>query len=204
MSSLFRNPFALRTSARPVAKPERIAPTAMFRLQASWKPDVPMQRVILHWTGGSYTASSLDKEHYHFVVEGDGTVLRGNHSIADNVSISGKTSDEYAAHTKGCNTGSIGVSMCAMASAVEAPFDAGKYPLTEKQWKRAAELIADLCRTYRIPVTAKTVLTHAEVQKNLGIKQNGKWDIARLPFDESIVGATACGDNLRIRVLQAM
>ena len=47
-------------------------------------------------------------------------------------------------------------------------------------------------------VTPKTILSHAEVQGNLGIKQNGKWDIARLPFGH-LVGAKAIGDDFRAK-----
>jgi hypothetical protein len=47
------------------------------------------------------------KEHYHFIIEGDGTVIKGDHDISDNVSTA---DDDYAAHTRACNTGSIGVS----------------------------------------------------------------------------------------------
>jgi hypothetical protein len=46
-------------------------------------------------------------------------------------------------------------------------------------------------------VDRKTVLSHAEVQQTLGITQKGKWDIARLPFDDSIKGAIAIGDQMR-------
>ncbi|MGF7055404.1 hypothetical protein GGC47_004615 [Bosea sp. OAE752] len=46
-------------------------------------------------------------------------------------------------------------------------------------------------------MTPKTVLSHAEVQGTLKIAQRGKWDIARLAFDPSAVGAKACGDTFR-------
>src|SRR5690606_21599103 len=55
-----------------------------------------------------------------------------------------------------------------------------------------------------IAVTPKTVLTHAEVQANLGIKQRNKWDIAVLPFDRKVVGAKAIGDKLRSEVKEAI
>jgi hypothetical protein len=48
-----------------------------------------------------------------------------------------------------------------------------------------------------VPVTPKTVLSHAEVQANLGIKQKGKWDIAILPWDRSFDTARECGDEFR-------
>jgi hypothetical protein len=103
----------------------------------------------------------------------------------------------YAAHTLNCNSGSIGVSLCGMAGAVESPFSAGKSPITREQWDALAGVLADLCRRYAIPVTPATVLSHAEVQSTLGIKQRGKWDIARLPFDPAVIGARAIGDRFR-------
>lgn len=82
-------------------------------------------------------------------------MVRGDHTIADNVN----TADgDYAAHTRGCNTSSIGVSMACMAGAVESHFNAGKFPMTETQWNRAMDVIAHLCSFYKIPVTDKTVL----------------------------------------------
>lgn len=173
-------------------------------LSADWMPTAIMSRVILHWTGGSYVASSLDKEHYHFLIEGDGEIIRGLHPVSANQNIAGKSQDDYAAHTRAANTGSIGLSICGSAGAIEVPFSAGKFPIKESQWQAAAEATAALCKRYGISVTDKTVLTHAEVQKNLGIRQNGKWDIARLTFGKELTTAKACGDDFRARVQKAL
>lgn len=172
-----------------------------YKLPLDWLQPVKMSRVILHWSAGANKASELDKEHYHIIVEGNGNVVRGDHQISDNVN----TADgDYAAHTRGCNTGSIGVSLACMAGAVESPFKAGKYPMTETQWNRAMEVIAHLASFYKIPVTDKTILSHAEVQKNLGIAQAGKWDVSRLPFDSKTIGAKACGDKMRAAVTKLL
>ena len=42
-----------------------------FQMPGLWMPDAVMKRIIWHWTAGSYTCSELDKEHYHFIIEGD-------------------------------------------------------------------------------------------------------------------------------------
>jgi N-acetyl-anhydromuramyl-L-alanine amidase AmpD len=162
---------------------------------AAWMPDAIMKRVIVHWTAGAHKASALDKSHYHVLIEDDGQLVRGKPSIALNDARGAKAS--YAAHTLNCNTGSIGVSLCCMAGAIESPFKAGTAPMTRTQWDTLPRVVADLCWRYGIAVTPQTVLSHAEVQINLGIKQRGKWDIARLAFDPSIIGAKACGDGLR-------
>jgi hypothetical protein len=159
-------------------------------------------RVIAHWTAGSYTVNEHDKEAYHFIVNGDGVVVAGDLPPEANISVN--DADGYAAHTRGANIGAIGVSIACMADAVESPFDAGRYPMKKIQWDAAVKKVAELCDKYAIPVTKQSVLTHAEVQGTLGIEQRGKWDITRLPFDDTIKGATAVGDKLRREVLALM
>jgi hypothetical protein len=143
------------------------APTAM--VPAGWMPAAKMARVIVHWTAGTYTPSSLDRGHYHVLVNGDGMLVRGTPSIV--VNGLPKARPGYAAHTRNCNTGSIGIAICAMAGAVESPFDAGRYPVRLEQWSALIEACADLCARYGIPVSPQTVLSHAEVQETLAIKQ---------------------------------
>lgn len=164
---------------------------------AEWMPWARMQRIIVHWSAGLNKASTLDRKHYHLIIEGDGKPVRGDMSIADNESAADGT---YAAHTLGCNAGSIGVPLTGMAGAVEQPFKAGSSPITMQQWSVLPSVLADLCRRYSIPVTRQAVLSHAEVQTELGMKQRNKWDIARLPFDPSLKGARATGDQLRAAV----
>lgn len=161
-----------------------------------WMPWAKMQRIIVHWTGGANAVSSLDRQHYHLVLDGSGRLVRGDLTIADNES----TADgRYAAHTLSCNAGSIGVSLAGMAGATESPFNPGRSPITQAQWDALPAVLADLCRRYGITPAPTTVLSHAEVQGTLGIKQKGKWDIARLPFDPSLIGARAIGDAFRAR-----
>lgn len=171
--------------------------SAKTLIPEDWTPPAKMLRVICHWTAGGHKATSFDREHYHLLIEADGKLIRGLPSIKLNEAPAKKG---YAAHTLNCNSGSIGVSLCCMANAVESPFDAGKSPMTETQWDTLALVVADLCRVYKIAVTPKTVLSHAEVQENLDIPQRGKWDFTRLPFDPSVRGAKACGDKLRAAV----
>ena len=87
-----------------------------------------------------------------------------------------------------------------MADAVERPFRAGRYPITELQIDVMATFVADLCRKYRIPVTRRTVLSHAEVQPTLGIHQRGKWDIAWLPGMKAPADPIIVGDRLRAEI----
>ena len=159
-----------------------------------------MKRVIIHWTAGTNHASKTDKMHYHYIVEGDGSVVSGDLPPEANES----TKTAYAAHTRGLNTGSIGVSMAGMWGAKERPFNAGRWPLTNKQVKAMCKLAAQLCAKYDIPVTRETVLTHAEVQGNLGVVQKGKWDVMWLPGMDQAGHPNAVGDLLRDQIKDAM
>lgn len=153
-----------------------------------------MKRIILHWAVTGYKATADARKHYHFIVEGDGRVVNGDLPPEANRS----TQDgEYAAHTKNCNTDSIGVAFAAMMGAKERPFSAGSHPITPEQVKAMVRLCADLCTRYRIPVTRETVLSHAEVQPTLKIAQAGKWDIAWLPGMDAPADPVKVGDHLR-------
>ena len=186
------------------AAPAPAKPSFYGVLDADWMPQVPMRGIVVHWTGGTHTASANDRSHYHVLIEGDGEVVRGKPSIALNASTGlGKG---YAAHTRGLNTGWIGVSLCCMGGndVRESPFNAGKWPMTRAQWDKLPLVLAALCHRYKIAVTPQTVLSHAEVQGTLGRPQLGKWDITRLAFDPSVQGAKACGDLFRRNTLALM
>ena len=160
-----------------------------------------MKRIILHWTAGAYGVNSLEAQHYHFVIGKDGTVTPGLFKPEDNAGplVAGK----YAAHTARANTGAIGVAVDAMAGAQESPFKAGPAPITEAQVESLAALVAALSLKYDIPITRTTVLTHAEVEPTLGIKQSGKWDIRWLPGMDRPGGAVEVGDVLRAKAVRA-
>jgi hypothetical protein len=177
-------------------------PVPDTEIPTNWLPaSTKMSKVIAHWTAGSYTVSETDREHYHFIWGGDAVVVRGDNPVTANES----TSDGvYAAHTKNCNTGSIGVSLACMAGATESPFNSGSYPMRRSQWDAMCRGIAQLCAFYKIKVTPTTVLSHGEVQANLGIAQDGKWDYTRLSWAPEVQGAKACGDLMREQVSMLM
>ena len=153
-----------------------------------------MKRIILHWSGGSHRASALDKQHYHLVIQGDGSVVYGDKPISANAA---PLSANYAAHTSSLNTDSIGIAVCAMHGAQQSPFKAGSYPITEAQVRQLVQETARLAQGYNIPVTRQTILSHAEVQPTLGVTQAGKWDIAWLPGRATATDPIGCGDHLR-------
>jgi hypothetical protein len=169
-----------------------------------WLPQCAMRRVITHWTASpssdGHRASESDRKSYHILIEGDGKLVRGTHSILDNVSTSDKI---YAAHTLGANTSSIGVTVCAMGGAGQTPFRPGPFHMTKIQWETMALVVADLCEFYGIPVSPTTVLGHGEVQAALGIPQKGKWDPMVLPWDPKKTVAQV-GDEFRSMVSAAL
>ncbi|WP_052675417.1 peptidoglycan recognition protein family protein [Agrobacterium arsenijevicii] len=188
----------LRGGNKPTSPPVKAGEKVDTVVPADWMPSAKMDRIICHWTAGTHKATEFDRQHYHILIEADGTPVRGIPSIKLNEAPAKKG---YAAHTLNCNSGSIGVSLCCMGGSVEAPFMPGKYPMTKAQWDRLTSVVAELCRKYGIKVTDRTILSHAEVQHNLGITQKGKWDYTVLAFDLSVKGARACGDKLRAEVL---
>lgn len=160
-----------------------------------------MKRVILHWSASGYEPSAACLDAYHFIIDGAGEIVPGDWPVSANASID---PPRYAAHTRHCNTGSIGVSVAAMFGATGWPaMDPGPYPILPVQIDALAALVARLCADHRIAITRETVLTHAEVEPALGIAQRGKWDIRWLPGMDRVGGAVEIGDMLRGRIARA-
>jgi N-acetyl-anhydromuramyl-L-alanine amidase AmpD len=166
----------------------------------TWLPDANMERIICHWTAGGHRASDVDRSHYHILIEKNGTLVHGFHEIDDNENVS---DEDYAAHVKGKNTNSIGITVCGMAGAHESPFDAGPYPMTRVQWEAMAQVAAELCQRYGLAVTPQTVLGHGEVERYLGVDQDDKWDPLKLPWNPGL-SKDAVGDQLRALVAQRL
>lgn len=160
------------------------------------------KRIILHWTAGADGVNEAESDSYNYIVSRNGSVSNGTYP--PEAQIPPLKPGKYAAHTRNCNSHSIGVSLDAMAGATESPFRTGKYPITEGQLGAAAQLVASLCTQYSIPVTRECVLTHAEVQRTLGIPQRQKWDITWLPGMAAPGDAIDVGDRLRRMILDAL
>ena len=152
----------------------------MAILDPAWLSPVAMERIIAHWTAGTYDISDNDCGHYHFLIDKDGVGHKGANPVSGNAREG--ASGLVTSHTKNCNTGSIGISVAAMGDAQESPFDPGPWPITKIQFLALAVACAELCEAYAIPPEETTLLMHGEVQEVLGIAQSGKWDIGRLPF----------------------
>jgi len=163
-----------------------------------------MNRIIWHHTGGTYTPNGTDKRAYHRLIDGEGQVHNGVFAIEANAP--GKIRrGAYAAHVRDLNTGSIGLAICAMGQGVWSDPSGGRWPVKPVQVDALVTETVRLCRAYGIPVNGRTVLSHAEVEPTLGVKQRNKWD-----FDYPVRAAVrsrdpvAICDELRQEVMRAM
>ena len=130
-----------------------------------------LNRIIFHWTASTYTPNETDKQHYHFIIDGNGKVINGKYKPEDNINCKDGV---YARHAGGMNTGSIGIAISAMYSK--------DYPIKRIQLEAACKLAAELSVKYGIRLTSKSILTHAKVGKLLPhSSSNGKIDINNLP-----------------------
>ncbi len=137
-----------------------------------------MKRIIIHWTAGNAVPNSHDKECYHYLVDNFGRIYSGKFEpYANEVCKQG----QYAAHTGGGNTGSVGIALCGMFG-FKNKNDIGNYPITKVQFEAAMQLCAQIAKKFNIPVTKTTVLTHYEFGKSHpNTTSAGKIDITFVP-----------------------
>jgi N-acetyl-anhydromuramyl-L-alanine amidase AmpD len=156
-----------------------------------------MKRIIIHWTAGTNQPNNVDKEHYHYLIDGDGKIHQGKYKPEDNENCS---DGRYAAHTGGGNTGSIGISMCGMFIPAKSDLRQTKFPLTRKQCEACFKLCADVAKKYGIPITAQNIMTHYEFGKSHpNTSSAGKIDIIYLPpYPEQT--ADKIGDFIRNKI----
>lgn len=143
--------------------------------------------VVWHWTAGSHKANATDLNAYHLVVEGDGEVKVGKHSVADNMRpVSGS---DYAQHVGGWNSYRVGIAGAGMAG-YTGPGNVGKYPLTEVQIVRMVELTVHFLEIAKLnPLNPLHACTHLEVWTLHSIKgqrNHQKLDIEHLPFQPNL------------------
>lgn len=164
-----------------------------------------LKRIILHWTAGGYTPNTSDTRAYHFIIDGEGRVVEGNNPPEANARITNPgDGSTYAPHTGSANTGSIGVALAGMRGATEHPFQTGPDPIRTVQVQAMVKLVARLCKQYGIPVRREAVLSHAEVEETLGIKQRPRWDIKWLPGYDRPRPAVSMGDDIRAMVVREL
>lgn len=84
------------------------------------------------------------------------------------------------------------------------PFNWGLAPIKPAQIEALTALSAQLCARYGLTASRETVLTHAEVQPSLGIRQNGKWDIRIISGIDRPGDAIEIGYRLREMIAAEM
>jgi hypothetical protein len=158
-----------------------------------------INRIVWHWTVSGYTPNSSSLKAYNYVIDGDGRVHSG---VPDRGNFSGASMAKgtYAAHTRGLNTGSLGISIASMIGAKEIPFTAGPSPMKENQINALLKLTAEKMTQYNIELSPRFTLSHAEVQPTLGVKQSGKWDYMWLPGMANTAPSIDIGNILRERL----
>jgi N-acetylmuramoyl-L-alanine amidase len=175
-----------------------------------WLPDqLPqgdLRSISLHWTAHDY--SSVFPA-YHFCLAGAvDVVVHQTHDLRENMrEVYREPEQPYAAHTRGRNSYSIGISIAAMRDAT--PSDFGEFPMTQAQLDAMCRLAAGLARFYEIDVAA--IRTHAEAALDDGYFGAGsddlRWDIARLrpsaaPLEPHEANVT--GDWFRKRISELL
>ena len=127
-----------------------------------------MKRIIIHWTAGVYSPNSHELNCYH-----NGKFKPESNEIC--------RFGQYAAHTGGGNTGSIGVAMCGMLGFCHRN-NVGKYPIKAKQFEATMKLCSDLAKKYNIPIKSSNIMTHYEFgRKNPRTTSAGKIDLIYIP-----------------------
>jgi hypothetical protein len=161
--------------------------------------------VTWHWTAGADGVNDVEKDAYNFICSRQGFTVPGDFPPEAQTPANIKRgSNFYAAHTLNANSYRIGYAADAMAGAQERPLNWGSAPLTEVQIREMMKFTAGLVRVYKLTVSRQTLLSHAEVERTLGIKQRAKWDITCLPGDVRVRDAIEVGDILRDMVVKAM
>ena len=143
-----------------------------------------LNKIVIHWTGGTYEPNAIDRLHYHFLIAFNlktkkAYIVKGKFKPEDNIDCK---DGKYAEHCGGGNTGAISVSFCCMLG-FKNSLNVGDYPLTKQQFELGCELIAELSKEFNIPVTPQTAMTH----RVFGLthpktSSAGKIDICFIPY----------------------
>ena len=158
------------------------------------------RKIIVHWTAGTYKPNQIDLEHYHYLIDGQGSVICGRYSVEDNDNCRDGC---YAQHCGGGNTRAIGIAMCGMLG-FKNKSHIGQYPLRAIQVSKMCKLVAELCLKYNITVSEDTVMTHYEFgQKHQKTTSASKIDIIYLPSHPYIQSQNV-GDFIRTQVNQIL
>lgn len=146
---------------------------------------VAYNRITAHHTGGGHKPNATDLAAYPICIDGDGQPHQGRLPILANAVGRKLVAGQYYPHTRGLNSGNLGIAICAMAGG-----DWGN-PRGSRAFPRLVQIdalideMAKRCREFGITPSRQHTLSHAEVEPTLGVKQKQKWD-----FDYQIRNTT--------------
>lgn len=134
-----------------------------------------------HWCVSHYEQTFLD---YHFCICYDKKLDKAY--IWKNPKIKPEDNDntsdgKYAPHCAMCNTGNIGIGVCAMVG-FNFKNKKSSAPLNKKQFELMCKLNAECAYKYKFKINEETVATHSERDKKIP-HPSGKIDIDYLPFE---------------------
>lgn len=159
-----------------------------------------LSKITIHHPGGGPVPSDYEKTRYHFLATGDGRIIEGDKPPEANLAPLGP---DYVRHCGGMNSNNIGVAICGMRDARERPFDKGPSPITWAGINASVRLVADLCETYSIWPTRRTVFLHSEVLPRWG-RGKYKWDVNWWPNMVEPGDPVEMGDSYRRMVIDEL
>ena len=156
-----------------------------------------MKYVTLHWTGGTGMPTKYELSRYHFLVDENCEVWEGD--MPPEANKSPLDPAIYVRHSGGFNSDNIGIGLCGMVGAQESPFVPGPHPVSMGQFDKGAEVAAEMCDIYEIPVKEGRVQLHSEILPFYG-RGKYKWDVN---WVEGMIGPIApdlMGHSFRLKV----
>lgn len=156
-----------------------------------------LNKIIIHWTAGTYHPTEHEYQCYHYLITGDALLVLGRCIPEDNENC---YDGKYAQHCGGGNTGAIGIACCGMANFKNSK-NVGQYPLKKPQVEKLFKTIAEVSKKYKIPITKDNVMTHYEFGlKHPNTSSKGKIDIIYLP-PYPWISAKEMGDFIRSKAI---
>ena len=136
---------------------------------------------VWHHDGGNNLPDALADGHYHWTYDNAGGEHAGDNTVEDNFNV---RDGKYAAHTLSANTGRAGLAVLGMHGGSPEYRETGRYPPTVEAFDKMLWRTGKLHARFKVPIARETALSHASVQRVLGIKQRGKWDLSWLPYPD--------------------
>jgi len=156
-----------------------------------------LNKITIHWSAGRNIPNTEELKHYHYMIDSNGLVYKGQYAPEDNINVN---DGKYAQHCGGGNTNNIGVAFCGCWVPKGITVKNTQFPLTRVQLERGFKLCAELCNKYNIPIDKQHVFTHYEFGlAHPKTSSAGKIDIIYMhPFPAE--NKNTCGDFIRNKI----